>query len=99
MGLNTPMDWIVCYEMKDHKRLTRLFKLLKTQGIPIQYSVFLVHMSTRGMVQLDSRILKLINCIEDDVRVYSIPMCSNTVIMGKPLIPDGVLLGEGSHIP
>jgi CRISPR-associated protein Cas2 len=99
MGLNTPANWLVCYDMKDPKRLTRVFKLLKTQGIPIQYSIFLVHASHRAIMQLEARICLLIDTKEDDVRVYFIPACSDTVVMGKPLIPEGILLGDGSHIP
>jgi len=98
MGLNTASDWIVCYDMKDPKRLRRIFKFLKSQGIPIQYSVFLVHASSGVLAQLEVRLCKLINRNEDDVRIYAIPKCSNTIIMGHALIPDGILLGDGTHV-
>ena len=98
MGLNTPSDWIVCYDMKDRKRLARIFKFLKSQGIPIQYSVFLVHASSIAITQLEDRLCNLIDRNEDDVRIYAIPKCSKTVIMGQPLVPDGVLFGEGIQL-
>ena len=98
MGLNTATDWIVCYDMKEPKRLRRVFKCLKSHGIPIQYSVFLVHASSNAIDRLEVQLCKLINRNEDDVRIYAIPKCSDTIIMGHALIPDGVLLGDGTHV-
>lgn len=98
MGLSTDTDWIVCYDMKEPKRLRRVFKFLKSHGIPIQYSVFLVHASSNAIARFEVQLCKLIDRNEDDVRIYAIPKGSDPIIMGHALIPDGVLLGDGTHV-
>jgi CRISPR-associated protein Cas2 len=94
MGLNTAVDWIVCYDMADRKRLARVFKLLKANGLPLQRSVFLVHVSSAGMAQLQAQLNSLINPQQDDVRVYRLPQGGYRVVLGNSLIPQGMLLGE-----
>ncbi len=95
MGLKTALDWIVCYDMADRRRLARIFRLLKANGIPLQYSVFLVHASTLEMGQLEEKIRQLINHEEDDVRAYRIPQLSHKVVLGRPLVLEGVLIDCG----
>jgi CRISPR-associated protein Cas2 len=95
MGLKTALDWIVCYDMADRRRLARIFKLLKTQGVPLQYSVFLVHASALEIEQLEEKILRLINREEDDVRAYRIPHLNQKVVLGHSLVPQGLLIDCG----
>lgn len=95
MGLKTTLDWIVCYDMTDRRRQTRIFKLLKANGIPLQYSVFLVHASALEMAQLEEKMGKLINRECDDVRAYRIPQLNQKVVLGHPMVPDGLLIDCG----
>ena len=39
MAQHTPASWLVTYDISDKKRLTRIHKALKKEGIPVQYSV------------------------------------------------------------
>lgn len=94
MGLNTEVDWIVCYDMADRKRLARIFKLLKSHGIPLQRSVFLIHTSSVGMEKLEIQINSLINPKEDDVRAYRLPQSGQKFVLGRPLILQDMLFGE-----
>lgn len=77
-------------------RLAQIFKLLKAHGIALQRSVFLVHMSSVDMAQLQAQIISLINLREDDVRAYRLPKSSYKVVFGRSLIPQGMLLGAGT---
>ncbi|MFZ4625634.1 MAG: CRISPR-associated endonuclease Cas2 [Rhodoferax sp.] len=86
---------MVCYDMADPRRLARIFRLLKSNGIPLQYSVFLVHASSLEMDQLENKIKAIINPAEDDVRAYRIPLANRKVVLGHPLVPDGMLIGCG----
>lgn len=96
MGLNTAVDWIVCYDMAYPRQLAHIFKLLKAHGIALQRSVFLVHMSSVDMAQLQAQIISLINLREDDVRAYRLPKSSYKVVFRRSLIPQGMLLGAGT---
>jgi CRISPR-associated protein Cas2 len=95
MGLTTAVDWIVCYDMTDRRRLARIFKLLKGHGIPLQYSVFLVHASALEMEDLEEKICNLINRQEDDVRTYRIPQFNQKVVLGHSMVPQGLLIDCG----
>lgn len=94
MGLNAQAHWVACYDIAERKRLARLFKLLKSEGVPLQYSVFLLHASEHELAQLEERIRSIIHPRDDDVRIYKVPSRSDIWTMGKSLVPDGMLLGE-----
>ena len=95
MGLNAPAQWIVCYDMAERRRLARVFKLLKEHGIPLQRSVFLVQASAHGMERLRAQLASLVTK-EDDVRAYRLPQGGYRLVLGQPLIPQGVLPGTGA---
>lgn len=95
MGLNTPVDWIVCYDMADRRRLARIFRTLKAQGVPVQRSVFLVRASAADMARLREQLMRIIDLSQDDVRAYRIPANHQKVVLGPSLIPAGMLLGCG----
>ncbi len=95
VGLNTKVNWLVCYDIADRKRLVRVFKLLKSNGIPIQYSVFLVRASPAEMERLEQKITRLIDPRADDVRAYRIADREPKIEIGPPLLIDGTLIGCG----
>lgn len=49
MSQHASAQWLVTYDIADPKRLGRLFRYLKKQGVPVQYSVFLVDASAAKM--------------------------------------------------
>ena len=73
MSLHSSARWLVTYDMADPKRLGRLFKFLKKQGVPVQYSAFLVQASAAKMGSLIVRIAKMVDPDADDVRAYRLP--------------------------
>ena len=95
VGLNSPANWLVCYDISEPRRLARVFRLLKKHGIPIQYSVFLVAATPVEISQLEQQIAKLINPLADDVRAYRIAERQPLTAIGQPLLADGVLIGWG----
>ena len=42
MSQTATARYLVTYDIADPKRLSRLFRFMKKQGVPLQYSVFLV---------------------------------------------------------
>ena len=70
--------WLVTYDIADLRRLARLFKYLKKQGAPVQYSVFLVEASAMKMSNLIVQMAKLVDANADDVRAYHLPATEPT---------------------
>lgn len=95
MSLHASANWLVTYDIADPRRLARLFKFLKKQGVPVQYSVFLVEASAAKMGNLIVQIAKIVDKDEDDVRAYRLPERTWKVTLGASILPEGIMLGEG----
>lgn len=95
MSLHANASWLVTYDIADPRRLARLFKFLKKQGVPVQYSVFLVEASAAKMGNLIVQIAKIVDKDEDDVRAYRLPERTWKVTLGGSILPEGIMLGEG----
>jgi len=64
---------LVCYDIADEKRLSKVAKYLESEGIRIQYSVFLIlEMSPQRMDEMCARLGLLIDPEVDDVRIYEV---------------------------
>ncbi len=92
MSLHESSQWLVTYDISDPKRLTRVFKHLKKQGVPTQYSVFAVSASAAQMGSLMSSIARLIHAGEDDVRAYRLPEKGWRATLGKAILPPDLWL-------
>lgn len=93
MAQNQTARYLVTYDIADPKRLSRLFRFMKKQGVPVQYSVFLVESSAVQMSSLMVRIAKMIHPSADDVRGYRLPDNGWQVSIGAAILPDDVLPG------
>lgn len=93
MSQHASARWLVTYDIADPKRLTRLFKFLKKQGVPVQYSVFLVEASAIKMANLIVQIAKMTDPDADDVRAYRLPENAWKVTLGASILPEGLLPG------
>jgi len=84
-------NYLICYDITGHERLSRVFKLMKQNGIHIQYSVFYCRLTWQNLVELKARLNSLINPEEDDVRIYPLPSELKVAILGLgDRIPEGV---------
>ncbi len=87
--------YLVAYDIADPKRLARVHRVLKQQGLPVQYSVFTVVLKRKALLHLLGRIDTLINPREDDVRCYRLPENSAADALGQQYFPDDVMLFTG----
>jgi len=94
MSLHASARWLVTYDIADPKRLARLFKFLKKQGVPVQYSVFLVEASAAKMGTLIVQIAKMVDADADDVRAYRLPENTWKVTLGSSILPEDILPGR-----
>lgn len=86
-------DYLVCYDIADHRRLARLHRCLRRHALPIQYSVFLLTAGEAGLRRCVEEASRLIDAKTDDLRIYSLPKDGLRARLGRALFPEGVVYG------
>lgn len=66
---------VVCYDISDDKRRTKIHKVLKSYGQWMQFSVFECNLSEPQYAKLRSRLSKLIKPEQDSIRFYFLCRC------------------------
>lgn len=84
--------YLIAYDIANPRRLGKVHRLLKKQGLPVQYSVFTVVIKRPRLLRLLARIEERIDADEDDVRCYRLPSNTDTVTLGKQYFPEDVML-------
>ena len=84
--------YLIAYDIANPRRLTRVHRYLKKQGLPVQYSVFTVVMKRKALLRLLDVINALILPAEDDVRCYRLPENSDIKTLGRQYFPEDVML-------
>ncbi|HOS59530.1 MAG TPA: CRISPR-associated endonuclease Cas2 [Syntrophorhabdaceae bacterium] len=85
--------YLVCYDIRDEKRLIRVFKAMKKRGLHIQYSVFYCRLEWYELLELKAKLKDIIDESMDDLRIYPLPDDGKVSVMGKgERIPDGVMV-------
>ncbi len=69
--------YLVCYDIRDPKRLRRVATVLEGHGERIQYSVFRCWLSSSGLERLRWELTD--DCVEQEDDVLFIPLCSRCV--------------------
>jgi len=77
--------WLITYDIANAKRWRKVFKLLKSYGVSVQYSVFECWLSASQLKGLQAGLLTVTDEVEDRVNCY--PLCgqceTRTIILGK----------------
>lgn len=84
--------YLIAYDIANPKRLSRVHRVLKKQGLPVQYSVFTVVIKRKALLRLLDVINRLIQPAEDDVRCYRLPENTDIKTLGRQFFPDDVML-------
>ena len=87
--------YLIAYDIAHPRRLGKVHRILKKQGLPVQYSVFTVVMKRPRLLRLLERIEQEIEAVEDDVRCYRLSANTDTVMLGRQFFPEDVLLFTG----
>ena len=83
---------LVCYDIGESpRRLARVHRRLIRLATPIQYSVFLARTGPAGLDRILETLARTIDPRRDDVRIYPIPADPLLTVLGRPLLPDGLL--------
>jgi CRISPR-associated protein Cas2 len=87
--------YLIAYDIADPRRLSRVHRALKKQGLPVQYSVFTVVMKRKALLRLLEYVEQLIEPAEDDIRCYRLPERTDINALGQQYFPEDVMLFTG----
>ncbi len=71
--MNNRKFYLVCYDIKDNKRRTNVFKKMRNYGTRVQFSVFECIIDEKMLEKMIKEMLEIINEDEDSIRIYNIP--------------------------
>ncbi|KWT94945.1 CRISPR-associated endonuclease Cas2 [Candidatus Magnetominusculus xianensis] len=84
-------NYLLCYDIRNPRRLASVYKCVKSRGLHIQYSVFICRFTWKELIQIIEELNSIIDCSEDDIRIYPLPADLKPVVMGcGDRIPEGV---------
>jgi CRISPR-associated protein Cas2 len=92
MADNVSGLYLIAYDIANPRRLGRVHRVLKKQGLPVQYSVFTVVLRRKSLLTLLESLKLIIHSKEDDIRCYRLPAETKTVCLGKQMFPKDVML-------
>lgn len=84
--------FVICYDVADDKRRSRIFQLLLGYGDHIQYSVFLADLTRRELIVLRTKLRDLLHegddqCLLVDLGRESRALEDTLQVIGKPYRP------------
>ncbi|ART83442.1 CRISPR-associated endonuclease Cas2 [Oceanisphaera profunda] len=77
--------YLICYDIRQPRRLQRIHKWLTKHATALQYSVFLANLNKAELNQVRQGLQKLMEESEDDVRIFAVQAPEHAFIIGKPL--------------
>ena len=76
--------WVVTYDISSPKRWRKIFKILKSYGKPVQYSVFECRLSKAQIKSMHAALAAILD--DQDDRVHCYPLCGQcderTIVLG-----------------
>lgn len=63
-------QYLICYDIRDPKRLRRVHRTLRDVGTPVQFSVFEAELKSLEMAELQQCLLTIIDADQDSVCFY-----------------------------
>ena len=94
MGTPTPdsstQRWLLAHDIADPKRLQKVWRLMRKEGLPLQYSLYLLHGDRQRVQRLLDQLIPIIDSKRDDLRIY--PLGENTRLWGL-----GTQFNEGGN--
>lgn len=64
--------FLVCYDVRDPKRLRRIHRLMKAYGEPWQYSVFYCTLKAIDRVRMENALREILNLKQDQVLILDL---------------------------
>ncbi len=86
--------WLLAYDIRDPKRLQAVWRYLRKEGVPLQYSVYLLATTRVHLEQVMAKLRQLIDEREDDIRIYPINESTRIWGLGTQFDNDGNTLSD-----
>lgn len=83
----TGVNWLVCYDIRDAKRLRQVHRCCRQWGMPLQRSVFACTLHGTDLDAMIEELKELMDEAVDDVRLYPIDDLANAIIQGTTRLP------------
>lgn len=90
MAQSRRIPHLVCYDIREPRRLGRVHRRMKRWGFPLQYSLFYCWLTPAEHNRLARELTELIDTKADDVRIYAIQESMPAQWLGRRPLPDGV---------
>jgi len=80
-------QYLICYDIRDSKRLRRVHRTIRDFGMPVQFSVFEAELKPSELAKLQQCLLALIDSEQDRVCFYHLSHGFRKIDLGviKPL--------------
>ena len=90
--------YLVCYDVRDPKRLRRVHKLMKAYGEPWQYSVFYCTLKAIDRVRLETALRETMNLKEDQVLILDLGANEDAARGSSTFLGVGIPEQEGGMV-
>ena len=84
--------WLLCYDISDPKRLQRVHRVISSNAVTLQYSVFYAYGTRTEVFEIIEQAELVIDSKKDDLRAYPILTTAQTFEYGCSMIPDNISL-------
>jgi CRISPR-associated protein Cas2 len=81
--------WLIAYDIRDPKRLGRVYRYLSKHAIAVQYSAFVVEGTDTHLHEILWQIGQRIDAHQDDVRAYHVPHNAQVWTLGCQFAMNG----------
>lgn len=89
--------YLICYDIRQPRRLQKVHNYLKKIGLPIQYSIFILDGDNKTKVNSLLYLHKLIDRRVDDLRCYVLSDNLFQCRIGCSALPSGIYLSSFPH--
>ena len=89
MSASEHKRWLVAYDIRDPKRLGRVYRYLSKHAIPVHYSAFVVQGTDLHLHAILLAVSERIDRSEDDVRAYHVPQSAQVWTLGCQFAMNG----------
>lgn len=90
--------WFVAYDIREPRRLRRVHRRVRRDGVALQYSGFAVQANEARLTTLLDHLKTIIHEGVDDLRAYHLPARCQVWRLGRQAWPDGVTLTGGDAL-
>ena len=77
--------YMVCYDIAHPKRLGKIHRIIKKQGLSVQKSIFFIRKTEKDMNRFLDKLEGIITRDEDDIRAYPVETPAKVWTTGGPL--------------